>query len=836
MLKTVYLALISICFTSPLFSQTIQKSQLMNLHLSWEILENNYKGINQTRSALTIRTSNQETLPSKGWKIYFNFARPIKEQPLTGGVSIKPINGDFFSIEPLPDFKGLKPGASLRTELVSGDWLVNATDAPAGFYLIRDNEPAKYYVLPSVEAIPSRQNKQIMRNATDHVPFKTPDLTFEENRKIKDLETKVKIFPTPAHYEETSAVFKLSSGTVVIADPAFQSESAHLKHFLTGLLNTGGKTGTSIHLNKKNLPEEAYELSVKNNSINIAASSPAGIFYGIQSLKTLLPPVAYKGKQTEILVPGVEVSDQARFGYRAFMLDVARNFQTKKQILKLLDLMALYKLNTLHFHLNDDEGWRLEIPALPELTTFGSKRGHTLDEKTHLQPSLGSGPAVEGSYGTGYYSKADFMDILKYATERHIQVIPEIESPGHARAAIKAMAARNDPDYLLHDPQDQSEYRSVQYWNDNVMNVALPSVYHFIETLTREIKSMYVEAGAPLKTIHYGGDEVPAGVWEKSPAVQALMKQDTTIKTTDDLWGYYYKKVDQILKAEGLYLSAWEEVATRKVVNNGQKETVFNEDMLGKNVHLDIWNNMIGWGQEDLAYKFANKGFQVVLSGVSNMYFDMAYEKSFDEPGYYWGGYIDVEKPFSFIPYNYYKNTTSDRMGNVLPPDFFDSKEKLSEKGMKNIVGLQAALFSEVSKGPERMEYLILPKLLGLAERAWAKDPEWAQEQDPKKSERLYQEAWSAFMNSIGKRELPRLDYYAGGFKYRIPGPGAVLHGGAIEANSQIPGFVIKYTTDGSQPNWKSKTYTGPVKEKGTIKMAVFNLAGRSGKTITIHQ
>jgi len=171
------------------------------------------------------------------------------------------------------------------------------------------------------------------------------------------------------------------------------------------------------------------------------------------------------------------------------MLDVARNFQPKKQVLKLLEAMSLYKLNTLHLHLTDDEGWRLELPSLPELTSVGAKRGHTLDSKHYLPPSHGSGPDVENTVGSGFYSRADYLEILRYATDRHITVIPEIETPGHARAPIKAMDARYDrlmaegkeeeaAKNLLRDLNDKSEYRSVQYWNDNVIDVSLPSTYN----------------------------------------------------------------------------------------------------------------------------------------------------------------------------------------------------------------------------------------------------------------------------------------------------------------------------------------------------------------------
>jgi len=837
MIKTLYASLFAILLVSPLCSPAQAKKAINDLRIQWEILENNYLGSAQTKSVLTISSHNTFTLPAQGWKLYFNFARPIKKQLASGGLKITSVNGDFFYLEPMPDFKGLKAGESLRTAFVSGDWVVNKTDAPSGFYLVWDDAPEQYQVLPAVVAIPSTKTKQFMRNAADKIPFQTPEITYAQNAGISAQQPVVKIFPTPVRYQENAQSFALSAQVKILADPSFGREAGLLKQFLSAILvkaQSDNLHAGQIQLVLKDLPENAYELQVSNESIRIAAATPTGIFYGIQSLKSLISPDAYAQKQRVVRVQGVEVFDQPRFGYRAFMLDVARNFQTKKQVLKLLDLMALYKLNTFHFHLNDDEGWRLEIPALPELTQVSGKRGHNLSEEHNLQPTLGSGPYTDNPYGSGYYTRADYIEILKYAADRHIQVIPEIESPGHARAAIKAMASRNDPKYLLHEPGDSSVYRSVQYWNDNVMNVALPSVYNFIETLTTEIKAMYDEAGAPLKTIHYGGDEVPAGVWEKSPAVKLLMSKHPEIQTPDDLWVYYYNRVNDILKSHGLYMTAWEEVGTRKVLKDGRKETVFNEDMLGKDLHLDVWNNMMGWGAEDLAYTLANKGYKVILSCVTNLYFDMAYQKDFDEPGYYWGGYVDLDKVFGFIPYDYFKNTKTDRMGNLLSADFLASKQRLTAEGKQNIIGLQAALWSETAKGPELMEYLILPKLLGLAERAWSKDPQWAIENDPAKFDTAYQKAWSEFLNVIGKRELPRLSYYAGGFNYRIPTPGAIVKNGSVLANLQIPGFSIRYTTDGSAPSKQSKLYTGPVKVSGTVKLAAFNATGRSGRIAVV--
>ena len=319
------------------------------------------------------------------------------------------------------------------------------------------------------------------------------------------------------------------------------------------------------------MPED-YRLTVNTGGITILASAPAGAFYGIQSLKTLIPPSAVSSPKKEIEIPCVQVKDGHRFPYRAFMIDVARNFQSKSEIIRVLDVMALYKLNVFHMHLTDDEGWRLEIPSLPELTSVGSKRGHPLDAKNNLPPSHGSGGEIENKTGTGYYTSADFIEILKYANKLHIMVVPEMESPGHARSAVKAMnnryarlMAQGKKDeaerFLLSDPNDKSVYSSAQYWTDNVIDVSLPSTYNFVETVIGDIVNLYKEAGVPLTTINWGGDEVPRGVWEQSPAYLTLKASHPEIQSTADLWYYFYGRVNQLMKARRLFLAGWEEMA-----------------------------------------------------------------------------------------------------------------------------------------------------------------------------------------------------------------------------------------------------------------------------------
>jgi hexosaminidase len=247
-----------------------------------------------------------------------------------------------------------------------------------------------------------------------------------------------------------------------------------------------------------------------------------------------------------------------------------------------------------------------------------------------------------------------------------------------------------------------------------------------------------------------------------------------------------------------------------------------------------VWNNILGWGAEDLAYQLANAGYKVVLGPVSNMYFDMAYQKNFEEPGYYWGAYTDVDKTFEFIPFDYFKNAQTDRFGNPVDPAIFVGKSRLTDYGKSNIIGLEGLIWSETLQGPATLEYMVFPKLLGLAERAWAPAPAWETMPDGPLFEQKYTSDWTHFANQLGKRELPRLDFYSGGYQYRIPTPGAKIQNGMLYTNLQLPGFVIRYTIDGSEPNGSSPIYAAPVAVHASVKIRAFDRNGRGSRTVWV--
>jgi hexosaminidase len=850
-----------------------------SLNVRWELGSNYYQGKRQALNIFTFTNKGKASLPAAGWALYFNSASAPRVGKTPSGLLVQDLGGCLFRLTPSNGFMGIKPGDSLWVEFISADGVANTSDAPEGLYLVWDDRPEKGIPVGMYAKTPITNPSLFDRFPGDRIPEATPEVVYDTNRVIRDIpgfgrpdgkgDSHPLIFPTPASVSlamDNPGYYK--GGPLVLTDTLFSREAEYLGNQLKRITGhkpetiNGALSGDGIQLVRSaiRLPEEGYRLEIAGGKITITASTPAGMFYGIQTLIGQFPlqgkpnagkPEAGKpnadkpnaGSNGRWSLPPITVGDAPRFAYRSVVIDVARNFQPMTEIFRVIDLMAFCKLNVLHLHLTDDEGWRLEIPSLPELTAVGAKRGHTLDDRDFLRPCYGSGPDTNSVTGSGFYTRTQFIAMLRYANSRHIRVIPEIESPGHARAAIKSMDNRyrrfmeeGKPSealrYLLRDTVDQSVYSTPQLYHDDVLNIALPSVYRFIGTVVDDIADMYREAGAPLETIHLGGDEVPAGVWEKSPACLALVQASPGMSGVGDLWYYYFGKADSILRGKGLYVSAWEEAGMRKTLVDGNPRILPNPDFSGGRMHVHIWNN--GDGAEDLAYRMANNGYKVVLAVASNLYFDMAYNKSFDEFGYFWATFTDVDKSFGYIPYDFQRLLKVDGQGNPLPAGLGGTKEKLTDYGKSNIVGLEGCLWGETLKGPADLEYKLLPKMLGLAERAWAPDPGWANIKDTLQAQQAYAEAWSVFANTLGKTVLPFLDVYNGGYAYRIPTPGAVVRDGKVLANVQFPGMIIRYTTDGKEPDARSAVYTDPIASKGQVRLRVYNAAGRGGRVVEV--
>jgi hexosaminidase len=774
-----------------------------------------------TRARLRLTNGDSRPLPAQGWALYFNVMDGAVSGPLPGKLVLDHVAGDLFRIRPAPDFPGLAPGATLDTEYRYAWRVAKLGKALLGPYLVYDAAPGVGTAIgdyrPQTVARPDRMGKGSA----------TPADTWRMNAAADLLPAAAlpPVLPTPLQLQTGPGQLLLRGRPTLSAPAALKGEAALAAALFPASLPAGGPP---LRLSVGSVPgqasPEAYTLTVKAGAgIDIVGNSPAGVFYGLQSLRDLLPlPGA-----AAMALPEVAIVDAPRFGYRGFQLDVARNFQDKQTVLKWLDLMARYKMNTLHFHLTDDEGWRLEIAGLPELTDIGAVRGHSDRPGLRLQPAYGSGPDPRDPRGSGYFTRADYIEILRYAAARHIDVIPEIEMPGHARAAVQAMAARyrrlqaagraDAARYLLHDAQDRSIYRSAQWFGDNVINPGLDSSFAFIEHVVTQVAALHRAAGVPLRTIHMGGDELASGAWEGSPASRARMRKEG-LESTADLWDYFYERVDGILRKQGLYTSGWEELAARSTMLNGQRKLIPNPRFTRHGFRAWVWNNTEG--AEDFAYRLANGGYDIVLAPVTKMYMDMAYNANFDEPGMTWGAYIELRDVYDFIPFDYLKNAS---------PAARSGKDGLTDYGKRHVRGLEATIFAETLRDPARIDYMVMPRLLAVAERAWAPDPAWATEPGAAKAAAQQRAAWSGFVNALGQRVLPRLDREQPGVAYRIAPPGLLVEGDAVLVNHVLPGMVLRYTTDGSLPTAASALVAGPIRARGVIQAAAFDRNGRRG-------
>ena len=426
-------------------------------------------------------------------------------------------------------------------------------------------------------------------------------------------------------------------------------------------------------------------------------------------------------------LPNLVIEDWPDFGYRGFMLDISRNFTNKDNILKFIDLLAHYKASVFHLHFGDDEGWRVEIPQFPELTTYGAyhefpykDENGNYTETNYLLPSYNGSvdPKDLTSSANGHLTAAEYVEIVKYAWERRITVIPEFDTPGHSRAAIKAMQAyaerTGDDSYLLSDPEDKSEYCSVQYYKDNALNVALPSTYKFIEVVFDQLIAYHKEAGAPIPAIHVGGDEVPHGAWVGSEPCQKIMAERGW-DNIELLKSYYIENVLDIAESRGVKISGWQELVM------DLEDHVY--ERMKKNLYsVNFWHT--GTGNEEFPYKYANDGVPAVLSNMTNTYVDFAYTPDKTARGLSWGGFVDERRSFSLLPFDIYRSVRWDDKGRIrniekLP----EGKTPLVAK--QNIIGVQAQLWTETVRSFDHVTSYVFPKVCGVFERAWNASPSW---------------------------------------------------------------------------------------------------------------
>lgn len=567
---------------------------------------------------------------------------------------------------------------------------------------------------------------------------------------------------------------------------------------------------------------EGYRLTIDQGGVTIAAADAAGASY---ALRSLAQQMAAEGTRLRPLI----VEDAPRYGFRGLHIDLARNFHSKAEILKLIEQMAAYKLNKLHLHLGDDEGWRLQIASLPELTEVGAYRCDNLTEKTCLQPQLGADPARKAPTN-GYLTMVDYSDILRAAKARQIDVIPSFDMPGHSRAAIRSMEvryrrlmARGDraaaERFRLVEPGDATRYSSVQHYDDNTLNVCIPGTYRFIDAVIDAIAGLHKAAGMPLTTYHIGADET-AGAWVQSPACLAMAAK--TGLQPRRLGAYFIERISRDLAKRGIAVAGW---------SDGLGHT--DPAKMPGHVQTNIWSNLHAGGVAE-AHGQANLGWKTVLSIPDLGYFDMPYAADPNETGYDWASRgVDSFQVFGFMPGNLAANA-------ALIPDILSQPKPIADtvplQPGHSIAGIQAQLWSETVRRDSQVDYMLFPRLLGLAERAWSK-PEWEpayipgtgyEPNDARVDRAKLLAGWRDFAGRMGV-QMRLLD--RAGVTYRLAPPGARIANGRLEANAEFPDTPIEYRTG----NTAWTRYDGSVAVTGVVELRTRTPDGRrASRTVTV--
>jgi len=773
------------------------------------------------------------------WSFHWNQQSSIVDsESIPDNIKYEYVAGQSYNILSFGKDYDLKSNESVNIDFNQFGDVKRISDLPVGGFIVSNNEiiDVKFtYDWKDADGI----EKLDAPSSKDRYDLYSPSSILNQSK----LEI---ITPTPSEITILDGESSLKSLYEISVDEYLDLdintvESLFDEHFDTEFNNYSNSTDSDILVQySDNFLEESYELSINENKILIKASDRAGALYGLQSLKQIM--LASKFEKT--LLKHILINDSPRFSYRGMLLDISRNFYGPDKIKQILDYLSFFKINHLDFRLTDDEGWRLEIPGLEELTEVGSKRAYTKDEFESLIPMYGSGPDTN-STGSGYLSKLDFIEILKYADNRNIKIIPQISYPTHLRSAIISMDVRYQKymelgnrqeaeKYLLSDPNDKSEYYSAQGFNDNIACICRESAFTFYEKVIDEIYLMYQEAGVKLDKFGIAADELPYGAWQKSPICDKFMEDNSIVGDYNALYEMMQSRVYNKLSSYGATMTGWDDILL-KLTDKNQSETQIKDFFKGDDILLFVWNSDWGQGRQDMIYKYANLGYKTVMSNSSAFYFDMVDDKDLDNVGLSWSGYADYKDMWTVDVFDIFNDSYGVKKNNITK-EYIESSEKIKYSNRDNIIGIQSQIWSETIRNEDILDYMFMPNIIVFSQKAWSKDPKWMSIQDQSEREITLDDEWNKFTNTIGQRVLPMVDNIYGGLSYDLPKPGGIIKNDSLYANSAFPGLNIKYTLDGSLPNFESMSYKNPVKinKDDIVNLRLFDNKGRGGYSIQV--
>ena len=576
----------------------------------------------------------------------------------------------------------------------------------------------------------------------------------------------IAIVPYPNHLEAGRGTYRVTDRPVTCDSRTDERTQRAVVGFAARLATvTGGTNPVTVadempasgirFVTDESLPAEGYELNVDGEGIEVRASQFPGFLYALQSLGQLLPAAVYGTEPAPDAaweVPCVKIADAPRFAYRGMHLDVARHFFSVDEVKRYIDVMAIHKLNTLHWHLTDDQGWRIEIKRYPELTAVGSIRKATVVRKEW--------GTYDGTPYGGFYTQDEIRDVVKYAADRGVTVIPEIDLPGHMLAALTAypeLGCTGGP------------YEVWGRWGvaDDVLCPGREKTFEFLEGVLTEVMELF-----PSEYIHIGGDECPKVRWEKCPRCQAKIRQlglkDDGEHTAEHyLQSYVTDRIGKFLAQHGRRIIGWDEILEGRAPSDAV---------------------VMSWRGSEGGIAAAKLGHDVIMTPNSHFYFDYYQSLDTDAEPFGIGGYIPMEQVYSYDP--------------AFP--------ELTPEQQKHILGVQANLWTEYVLSDEHLEYMLLPRLAALSEVQWClpETKDWNRFIGSFRMDEIYSQMGYEFAKHIfGVTASYAVDPEKGGVVMTLTTQG---------------GAPIRYTLDGSDPTASSPLYKAPVTigESCTFKAA----------------